>query len=207
MTGSGPAVTAKGRCSWCGADPVYVAYHDHEWGVPVHADRELFAKLILDGFQAGLSWITILKRQESFRRAFANWNARKIAAFTPKDVARLLQDRGIIRNRLKIEAAITNARAYLRLKKELGSFDRYLWQFTGHKTLCRQRRHQRWRDIPATSTESAALSRDLKKRGFRFVGPTICYAFMQAVGMVDDHVKGCFRADLTPLDIKRYAFS
>lgn len=180
------------RCWWCGDDPIYVEYHDKEWGVPLHDDRKLFEMLILEGFQAGLSWITVLKKRENFRKAFANFNPAKIACFTKKDVTRLMKDEGIIRNRLKIESSITNAQAYLDLLDELGSFDRYLWSFTGHKTL-RTKRPLTKKGIPSSSPESDAMSKDLKKRGFRFVGSTICYAHMQATGMVDDHVVGCFK--------------
>ncbi|MDZ4785382.1 MAG: DNA-3-methyladenine glycosylase I [bacterium] len=181
----------KQRCCWCGEDPIYVKYHDFEWGRPLHDDKALFEMLILEGFQAGLSWITILKKRENFRKAFAGFNAKKIAKFTSKDVARLMKDAGIIRNKLKIEAAIKNARGFLEIQKEFGSFDRYIWQFTNYKTL---RIPKMTRDkIRATSPESDALSKDLKKRGFNFVGSTICYAHMQATGMIDDHVEGCFR--------------
>ena len=182
----------KPRCWWCGEDPLYIAYHDSEWGRPLHDDQRLFEMLILEGFQAGLSWLTILKKRENFRRAFANFNAHRIARFTPRDVARLMRDAGIVRNRMKIEAAIANAKAYLAIVKEFGSFDRYLWQFTNHRTLRDPRGMTRAR-IPARSKESDAMSKDLKRRGFRFVGSTICYAHMQATGMVDDHVVGCFR--------------
>ncbi|MCE0484331.1 MAG: DNA-3-methyladenine glycosylase I [Methylacidiphilales bacterium] len=182
----------KKRCPWCLSDPIYVAYHDEEWGRPEHDDRRLFEKLILDGAQAGLSWITILKRREGYRRAFDHFDPEKIVRYDKKKITALMKDPGIIRNRLKIEAAIGNAKAYLALKKELGSFDRYLWSFTGGKTL-RQPRGTMG-DLPTTSPEAEAMSRDLKKRGFRFVGPTICYAFMQAIGMVDDHIDDCFRS-------------
>lgn len=180
------------RCWWCGEDPLYIAYHDTEWGVPLHDDKKLFEMLILEGFQAGLSWITVLKKRPNFRRAFCNFNPQKITQFTKKDVERLMKDEGIIRNRLKIEGAIKNAKAYLQIKDELGSFDKYLWGFTGYKTL----RHPKGRtkkNMQATSPESDAMSKDLKKRGFTFVGSTICYAYMQATGMVDDHVVGCFK--------------
>ena len=182
----------KTRCAWCLSDPIYIAYHDDEWGRPEHDDRRLFEKLILDGAQAGLSWITILKRREGYRKAFDKFDAGKIARYDKKKVAALMKDTGIIRNRLKIEATISNAKAYLALKKELGSFDRYLWSFTGGKTLRRPR--GTINELPTTSPEAEAMSKDLKKRGFRFVGPTICYAFMQATGMVDDHTADCFRS-------------
>jgi DNA-3-methyladenine glycosylase I len=169
-----------------------VAYHDGEWGRPVHDDRVLFEFLVLEGAQAGLSWSTVLKKREGYRRAFAGFDARKVARFGAADVARLMADAGIVRNRLKIESTIDNARRVLDVARELGSFDRYLWGFVGGKPLRRARRALE--DVPATTPESDALSKDLKRRGFRFVGSTIIYAFMQAVGMADDHVAGCFRA-------------
>jgi len=180
------------RCPWAGDDPLYIAYHDQEWGVPSHDDRHLFEMLILEGAQAGLSWITILRKRENYRRAFAGWNVEKIARFGEKDFARLMADEGIVRNRLKIGATLGNAKAFLKVRKEFGSFDRYLWQFVGGAPLHNRRRTLR--DVPAQTAESEALSRDLKKRGFNFVGATICYAFMQAVGMVNDHLASCFRA-------------
>jgi DNA-3-methyladenine glycosylase I len=179
------------RCPWAGNDPLYVTYHDEEWGVPSHDDRHLFEMLILEGAQAGLSWITILRKRENYRRAFANWDVERIARFDAKDAARLLGDAGIVRNRLKIAAAVDNARAFLKVRTEVGSFDDYLWQFVGGTPL--QSRRRSMRDVPARSPESDAMSRDLKKRGFRFVGTTICYAFMQATGMVNDHLVSCFR--------------
>jgi DNA-3-methyladenine glycosylase I len=182
----------KVRCPWAGNDPLYIAYHDDEWGVPSHDDRHLFEMLNLEGAQAGLSWITILRKRENYRRAFARWDAKKIAKFDEKDFQRLMADAGIVRNRLKIRATIANAQAYLAVRKEFGSFDRYIWQFTNGKTLKNPRR--RMSDIATSTPESDAMSRDLKKRGFRFVGSTICYAFMQATGMVDDHLATCFRA-------------
>ena len=185
-------VSTKKRCWWCGDDPLYVKYHDTEWGRPVHDDRELFEFLILEGFQAGLSWLTILRKRENFRRAFAKFDPRKVAKFTKRDVTRLMADAGIVRNRLKIESTITNAQCFLEVQREFGSFDKYIWEFTGYKTM-RNPRGLKKGKIPATSTESDKLSKDLKKRGFRFVGSTICYAHMQATGMVDDHVMGCFR--------------
>jgi len=160
----------------------------------VHDDRQLFEFMVLEGFQAGLSWITILKKREAFRTAFVNFDWEKIARFTEKDVARLLSNPGIVRNRLKIRAAISNAQAFKKLRTEFGTFDRYLWQFTDNTTLVPRKRATRFADLPCTSPESDALSRDLKKRGFSFVGSTICYAFMQAVGMVDDHLAGCFKS-------------
>ena len=181
----------KKRCLWAGDDPLYIAYHDKEWGVPSHDDKHLFEMLILEGAQAGLSWITILRKRENYRRAFANWDAEKIARFGKRDVTRLLADAGIVRNRLKITAAIDNARAFLKAREEFGSFDKYIWQFGGGVPIANKRRTLR--DIPARTRESDAMSHDLKQRGFRFVGTTICYAFMQAVGMVNDHVLSCFR--------------
>jgi DNA-3-methyladenine glycosylase I len=179
------------RCGWAGEDPLMVAYHDDEWGRPVHDDRVLFEFLILEGAQAGLSWSTILKKRENYRKAFAGFDARKVARFGAADVKRLMSDEGIVRNRLKIESTIENAGHLLALAKAEGSFDAYVWAFVGGKPLRRTRRSMR--DVPATTPESDALSKDLKRRGFRFVGSTIVYAFMQATGMVDDHVQGCFR--------------
>jgi DNA-3-methyladenine glycosylase I len=181
------------RCPWAGNDPDYCHYHDHEWGEPVHDDRKLLEMLILEGFQAGLSWITILKKRENFRKAFANWDVRKIAAFTSDDVNRLLNDSGIIRNRRKVESAINNARHFIEVQKEFGSFDKYIWQFTNYKTLFPKTPPTTLSEIPTHSPESDAMSKDLQKRGFNFVGTVICYSFMQAVGMVNDHVKGCFK--------------
>ncbi len=183
----------KSRCAWCPPnDPLYVQYHDEEWGVPVHDDRLLFEMLILEGAQAGLSWATILKRRESYRAAFDHFDAKKIARYDAKKSKALMADPGIIRNRLKIAATIDNASAFLEAQKEFGSFDRYIWSFVGGKT--KRNRPKAMGEIQSSSPEAEAMSRDLKKRGFRFVGPTICYAFMQAVGMVDDHMTGCFRA-------------
>ncbi len=180
----------KARCHWAPPDdPVYTAYHDKEWGVPLHDDRLLFEFLILEGAQAGLSWSTILHKRASYRRAFHRFDPRKVARYTKKDVARLLKDAGIVRNRLKIESAISNAQAFLAVKQEFGSFDRYIWSFVGGKP-----KQNRWRGkSPDQTRESDAMSKDLKKRGFRFVGSTICYAFMQATGMVNDHRVACFR--------------
>ena len=181
----------KVRCRWAPADdPVYTAYHDKEWGVPLHDDRRLFEMLILEGAQAGLSWSTILHKRENYRKAFARFDPKKVAAFTKRDVARLMQDAGIVRNRLKIESAISNAQAFLEMKKEFKAFDKYIWSFVGGKP-----KQNRWKtgQVPARTPESDAMSKDLKKRGFRFVGSTICYAFMQATGMVDDHNIHCFR--------------
>jgi DNA-3-methyladenine glycosylase I len=183
------------RCHWAGDDPFYIDYHDNEWGVPVHDDRKHFEMLILEGFQAGLSWITILKRREHFRKAFAGWDWKKIARFTRRDIDRLLHDTGIIRNRLKINAAINNAKRFEEVRNEFGSFDVYIWRFTGNRTITSPRRAQTFKQLPTHSKESDALSKDLKKRGFSFVGTVICYAHMQAIGMVDDHLEGCFRSE------------
>lgn len=179
------------RCRWAPADdPLYTAYHDREWGVPVHDDRRLFEFLILEGAQAGLSWSTILHKRQNYRKAFAGFDPKKVAAFARKDVARLMKDPGIVRNRLKIESAIGNAKAFLAVKQEFRTFDQYIWSFVGGKP-----RRNRWKSghVPASTPESDAMSKDLKKRGFRFVGSTICYAFMQATGMVDDHAVTCYR--------------
>ena len=183
---------SKPRCWWCAEDSLYCEYHDTEWGIPVHDDRKMFEMLILEGFQAGLSWITILRKRDNFRKAFKNFDARKIAKFRKPDVERLMKDSGIIRNRLKIEGAIVNARRFLEVQKEFGSFDKYIWRFTGNRTL-RNLKGLTRKTMKATSPESEALSRDLKQRGFKFVGPTVCHAHMQATGIVDDHVMGCFR--------------
>ena len=177
------------RCAWAGFKPHMIRYHDREWGRPVHDDRRLFEMLILEGAQAGLTWDTILKKRAGYRKAFDRFDPRKVAGFTAKRKRQLLKDPGIIRNRLKIDAAVTNARAFLKVQKEFGSFDRYVWQFVGGKPLVN--RWPRLSDVPATSPESDVLSKDLKQRGFRFVGSTIMYAFMQAVGMVNDHTVGC----------------
>lgn len=181
----------KKRCEWAGTDPLYVAYHDEEWGVPVHDDRTLFEFLILEGAQAGLNWRTILNKRENYRRAFDNFDPQKVAGYDEDKVAQLLADPGIVRNRLKVRSAIQNARAFLQIQKELGSFDAYVWQFVGGQPI--QNRWQKLSEIPAETEASQALSKDLKKRGFNFVGPTIMYAFMQAVGMVNDHLVHCFR--------------
>jgi DNA-3-methyladenine glycosylase I len=168
-----------------------IAYHDKEWGVPLHDDQKLLEFVVLDGAQAGLSWSTVLRKRENYRRAFQGFDPKIVAHYTKRDVERLLKDDGIIRNRLKIESAIINAKMFLEIQKEFGSFDTYIWQFTDGKTV--QHQCRRLADIPATSKESDAMSKDLKKRGFRFVGSTICYAFMQAAGMVNDHLVDCFR--------------
>ena len=179
------------RCPWATSDPLYVAYHDNEWGVPVHDDRTLFEFLLLEGAQAGLSWITILRKRDAYRRAFANFDPAAVAAFDEERIAALLADPGIVRNRLKIRAAVDNARAFLALQGEWGSFDAYVWGFVGGQPIVNQ--WQSLREVPAETAESRALSADLKRRGFRFVGPTIIYAYMQAVGMVNDHLVTCFR--------------
>ncbi|WP_417583121.1 DNA-3-methyladenine glycosylase I [Nitrincola sp.] len=181
----------KKRCGWCSDDPLYIKYHDQEWGVPAHDDRHLFEMLILEGAQAGLSWITILKKRESYRQAFDQFDAVKVAAYTDEDVQRLLSNAGIVRNRLKIAAAIKNARGVLQIQQEFGSLDRYLWGFVDHQPV--QNNWESLREVPVQTDASVRMSKDLKKRGFGFVGPTICYAFMQAVGMVNDHEQGCFR--------------
>ena len=178
------------RCSWAG-DDLSVAYHDAEWGVPLHDDRDLFEFLILEGAQAGLSWITILKKRKAYRTAFHNFDARKIARYDDAKIAELLANQGIVRNRLKIYGAVRNAKAFLAVQKEFGSFDKYIWQFTGGTPL--RNRWTKLQQVPARTAESDAMSKDLQKRGFTFVGSTICYAFMQATGMVNDHTVDCFR--------------
>ena len=179
------------RCAWAGSDPLYIAYHDEEWGVPLHDDQRLFEMLILEGAQAGLSWITILRKREAYRKAFDGFDARDIARYGAARIERLMNDEGIVRNRLKIEGAVKNAKAFLEVQREFGSFDRYIWQFVGGRPKQNSRRSLK--EVPASTPQSDAMSRDLKKRGFTFVGSTICYAFMQATGMVDDHVVQCFR--------------
>lgn len=181
----------RARCPWCGIDPLYLAYHDSEWGVPQHFDPTLFEFLLLEGAQAGLSWITILRKRENYRRAFEGFDAERIARYGDADVARLLGDAGIVRNRLKIAAAINNARRFLDVQNERGSFDAYLWDFVDgvpHRNTWRS-----MAEVPATSPVSDTLSKDMSRRGFKFVGPTICYALMQAIGMVNDHLVDCFR--------------
>lgn len=179
------------RCGWCGTDPLYVAYHDEEWGVPVHDDRVLFEFLILEGAQAGLSWLTILRKRENYRAAFAGWDMERIAHFSPRDVERHLLDPGIVRNRLKVESAVRNARRALEIIDQHGSLDAFLWRYVDGQP--RQHRQTSMAHLPTRTAESDAMSKDLKKLGFNFVGSTICYAFMQAVGMVNDHVTTCFR--------------
>ncbi len=181
----------KKRCPWCEMNELEIAYHDREWGVPVHDESSWFEFLILEGAQAGLSWDTILKKRENYRRAFAGFDPGKVARFGRKERAALMKNPGIVRNRLKIDSAVTNAAAFLAVQREFGNFDRYIWQFTGGRPkVNRWRTH---RQVPASTPESDAMSKDLKKRGFRFVGSTICYAFMQATGMVNDHLVTCFR--------------
>ena len=182
-------MTTLTRC-WGDGDPLMEAYHDKEWGRPLHDDRALFEFLLLDNFQAGLSWRTILNKRENFRRAFHNFDAEKIARYGDKDRRRLLADAGIIRNRAKVGAAITNAQAFLKVQEEFGSFDRYLWQFTGSRTILNPPAEV-YTDMPISSPESDAMSADLKKRGFKFVGTVTCYAYMQSIGMVNDHMVGC----------------
>ncbi len=179
------------RCGWSLGHPLMIEYHDTEWGVPVHDDRKLFEFLVLDATQAGLSWRTVLLKRENYRKAFDNFDAGKVARYTDKRVEKLLKDPGIIRNRLKVRSAVTNARALLKVRDEFSSFDRYIWRFVDGKT--RVSRFESMKQIPATSEESDAMSKDLKLRGFNFVGSTICYAFMQAAGMVNDHLVTCFR--------------
>ena len=185
------------RCPWCGDDPLYRAYHDNEWGVPLHDDTRLFEMLTLEGAQAGLSWSTILNKRDNYRNAFDHFDARKIARYSEKKVAQLLADAGIVRNRLKIAATVQNALAFLAVQQEFGTFDRYIWQFVGGKPKPQQRRSMK--SVPSSTSESDAMSKDLKRRGFKFVGSTICYAYMQATGMVNDHLVKCFRhAELAP---------
>ena len=181
----------KQRCKWAGTDLLYIEYHDNEWGIPLHDDRKLFELLILEGMQAGLSWITILKKRQSYRKAFNNFDAEQIASYDSNKIVQLLSNKGIIRNRLKIEAAVQNARAFLSVQKKFGSFDAYIWQFVGSKPIRNAWKIQE--EIPSKTKASIAMSNDLKTRGFKFAGPTICYAFMQAVGMVNDHTVDCFR--------------
>ncbi len=179
------------RCQWCGTDPLYVLYHDKEWGVPVYDEQALFAKLLLDGAQAGLSWITILRKRDNYYEAFDGFDPAKMAVYDEAKFESLMNNPGIVRNRQKIRSAIKNAQAYLTLQEEVGSFSTFLWQFVGGQPI--QNSWQTLSDVPAKTAESEAMSKALKKRGFSFVGPTICYAFMQAVGMVNDHVTDCFR--------------
>jgi DNA-3-methyladenine glycosylase I len=193
---------AKRRCPWCLGSELYRRYHDEEWGVPVHDDARLFEFLILEGAQAGLSWSTILAKRDNYRRAFSRFDPRKVARFGAQDVKRLLADAGIVRNRLKIEAAIGNARAFLEVRREFGTFDAYLWTFVDGRPL--QTRRRSMKDVPDHTAMSDAISKDLKRRGFRFVGSTIVYAFMQAVGVVNDHLVTCYRhAQLAGAKLRR----
>lgn len=179
------------RCPWAGNDPAYIQYHDEEWGVPVHDDRKLFEFIILEGAQAGLSWLTILKRRQGYRKAFDDFDVQTVASYSREKINRLLQDPGIIRNKLKVNAAVTNAQAFLKIQEEFGSFDAYSWRFVDGRQKVNS--FKTLQDVPATSRESDAFSKDLKQRGFKFVGSTIIYAHMQAVGMVNDHLVSCFR--------------
>lgn len=181
----------KIRCGWSLSDPLYIKYHDEEWGVPCHNDRKLFEMLILEGFQAGLSWITILKKRKNFKKAFDNFDPQKIILYDSKKINTLLKNEGIIRNKLKVNSAKINAKCFLAVQKEFGSFDKYIWQFVNDKPKINKIKSLK--EIPAKTAESDAMSKDLKKRGFKFVGSTICYAFMQATGMVNDHISDCFR--------------
>ena len=181
----------KKRCAWCLKTPIYIEYHDKEWGTPVHDDKILFEFLVLESFQAGLSWLTVLNKRENFRKAFANFEVKKVSKFDKKKFNSLMQNAGIIRNRLKIEAAINNANQFLEIQKEFGSFDKYVWSFVGGKTIINKRKTLK--DIPPKTTISDAMSEDMGKRGFKFRGSTICYAFMQAVGLVDDHLNDCWK--------------
>lgn len=183
-------MSVKKRCDWVNEEKIYKDYHDQEWGRPVHDDQLLFEFLILEGMQAGLSWITVLKKRVSFKKAFDNFDVKKVAKYTDKDIERLMQDANIIRNNLKIRAAVTNAKAYLKVQEEFGSFDKYIWSFTNNKSII-----NKWElisEVPASTELSDVISKDLKKRGFKFVGSTICYAFMQAIGIVNDHLTSCF---------------
>jgi len=179
------------RCKWSVTDPIYTRYHDKEWGIPVHTDRKLFEMIILDGAQAGLSWLTILRKRENYRKAFNNFDPKKVAMYDKRKIAQLLNNAGIIRNKLKVESSVTNAKAFLTVRVEFGTFDKYIWQFVNGKTIVNS-----WKElkqVPAFTKESDAMSKDLKARGFKFVGSTICYAFMQAAGLVNDHMIDCFR--------------
>jgi len=179
------------RCGWSISDPLMIDYHDNEWGVPVHDERKHFEMIVLDGAQAGLSWQTVLKKREAYRKAFDNFDYRKVALYDDKKIKELLNNTGIIRNRLKVSSAIKNAKAFLEVRKEFGTFDKYIWQFVGGSTI-----HNSWKslkELPAKTPESDTMSKDMKKRGFNFIGSTICYAYMQAAGMVNDHTTECFR--------------
>ena len=184
-------MSQKNRCKWAGSDPLYIHYHDTEWGVALHDDRKLFEFLILEGAQAGLSWLTVLKKRQNYRRAFDGFDPGKVGRYDAEDIERLLTNSGIIRNRLKITSAIKNAGAFLKIQNEFGTFDSYIWNFVGDRAIINDWR--RSEQVPAQTQTSVIMSKDLKKKGFSFVGPTICYAFMQAVGMVNDHTVDCFR--------------
>lgn len=184
-------IDSRPRCPWCGDDPLYVAYHDEEWGVPCHDDRQWFEKLSLEGAQAGLSWITILRKREAYRAAFDNFDVEKVAQYDAAKLDSLMQNPGIVRNRLKINAAVRNAHAFMRVQAEFGSFDAYIWRFTEGKTLVNH--FTSMSEVPSVTPIAETMSKDLKKRGFTFVGPTICYAMMQACGMVDDHLTTCWK--------------
>lgn len=191
MLKGGPLTKNVHRCAWAGSDPLYQEYHDREWGVPLRTDRVLFEMLILEGAQAGLSWITILRKRKNYRKAFDRFDPKTVARYDARKIASLLNDPGIVRNRLKVASAVSNAKAFLTVQKEFGSFERYIWQFVEGKPIVNHFRSLK--EVPARTPVSDAMSRDLKKRGFRFVGSTICYAFMQACGLVNDHETGCFR--------------
>jgi DNA-3-methyladenine glycosylase I len=182
---------SKTRCPWCGDDPLYVAYHDKEWGVPVRSDKTLFEFIILEGVQAGLSWITVLRKRENYRKAFDNFDWEKIARYDTTKIEALLQNAGIVRNRLKVHAAVTNAKAFIKVRKEFGTFSKYIWSFVDGKPL--QNQWKAMKEVPPVTALAEKISKDLKKRGFTFVGPTIIYAHMQATGMVNDHITTCFR--------------
>jgi DNA-3-methyladenine glycosylase I len=186
-----PENKEKCRCGWCGTDPLYVQYHDEEWGKPVHDDKVLFEFMVLESFQAGLSWLTILRKRENFRKAFANFDVKKVAKFDEQKYEALMQDTGIVRNQLKIRAAINNAKCFMEIQKEFGSYDKYIWSFVDHKPIVNK--PKTLKDLPAKTPLSDAMSKDMGKRGFKFRGSTICYAFMQAVGMVDDHLVDCWK--------------
>ena len=194
------AKTQKMRCEWCLKEPIYICYHDEEWGIPVHDDKKLFEFLVLESFQAGLSWLTVLKKRENFRCAFANFEVKKVAKFNRAKVDTLMKNEGIIRNRLKIEAAINNAKCFIKIQKEFGSFNKYVWGFVGGKPLVN--RPKSIKDLSPTSPISDAMSKDMGLRGFKFRGSTICYAFMQAVGLVDDHIMDCWRKKSKSLQLK-----
>ncbi|MBI3185957.1 MAG: DNA-3-methyladenine glycosylase I [Myxococcales bacterium] len=191
MTATKPPADVRKRCGWCGTDPLYIRYHDEEWGVPLHDERKLFEFLVLEGAQAGLSWLTILRKRENYRHAFAGFDPERVARFDRRKVEALLRDRGIVRNRAKVEAAIGNARAFLEVQEQFGSFDAFQWRFVGGKPVVNRRRTLR--QLPARTPISDAFSHELRERGFRFVGSTIVYAHMQAVGMINDHLVSCFR--------------